>query len=72
MSKYFYKQMGDNLEIESILSYEYYPNITNPRIIEITEKEYNALLAEIQAANNPDPDEISDTEALNIILGVSE
>ena len=44
--------------------------------IEITEEEYNTLLAEIEAANQPeesDPDEISDEEALNIILGgVSE
>lgn len=43
--------------------------------IEITEEEYNTLLAEIQAANQqeePDSDEISDAEALNIILGVSE
>ena len=42
--------------------------------IEITEEEYNALLAEIQAANQPeepDLDEISAEEALDIILGVS-
>ena len=37
--------------------------------IEITEEEYNFLLAEIQAANAPDPDEISAEEALDIILG---
>lgn len=43
--------------------------------IEITEEEYNILLTEIKAANQPDEsdtDEISDEEALNIILGVSE
>ena len=42
--------------------------------IEITEEEYNALLAKIKAANQPekpDPDEISAEEALDIILGVS-
>lgn len=40
--------------------------------IEITEEEYNALLAEIQAANQPEEtDEISAEEALDIILGVS-
>ena len=40
--------------------------------IEITEEEYNALLAEIIAANQPEEtDEISAEEALDIILGVS-
>lgn len=42
--------------------------------IEISEEEYNTLLAEIIAANQPeepDPDEISAEEALDIILGVS-
>lgn len=37
--------------------------------IEITEDEYNALLAEIEAANAPDPDEISAEEALDILTG---
>lgn len=37
--------------------------------VEITEEEYNALLAEIEAANAPYPDEISAEEALDIILG---
>lgn len=48
---------------------------TGPGGIEITEEEYNTLLAEMVAANQPEepePDEISDEEALNIILGVSE
>lgn len=42
--------------------------------IKIEEAEYNTLLAEIEAANQPeesDPDEISAEEALDIILGVS-
>ena len=42
-----------------------------PLLIEITEEEYNAILEE-WAANVPDPDEISDSEALAIILGVTE
>lgn len=40
--------------------------------IEISEEEYNALLAEIEAANQPEEtDEISAEEALDIILGVT-
>lgn len=40
--------------------------------IEITEEEYNTLLAEVIAANQPEEtDEISAEEALDIILGVS-
>ena len=62
----------------------YYKRLFNGRLvaigtgvggIEITQEEYERLSAEIEAANQPeepDPDEISDTEALNIILGVSE
>ena len=71
MTKY-YKQMHKDGQVIRVLTYNFQPHITDPLIIEITEEEYNALLAEIQAADAPDPDEISDDEALNIILGVRE
>ncbi len=76
MSTTYYKQINECGEVQTIFSYyNFRPNITDPLIIEITEEEYNTLLAEIEAANQPeepDPDEISDAEALDIILGVSE
>ena len=71
MTNYF-KQLNESGEVILLLTYDFTPNITNPLIVEITEEEYNTLLAEIQAADSPDPDEISDAEALDIILGVSE
>ena len=68
----YYKQIGNDGRVLYVLTYSFQPNITDPLIIEISEEEYNTLLAEIHAADEPDPDEISDAEALNIILGVSE
>lgn len=72
MKTLYFKRLNMSGEIESLMTYDYVPIITDPLIVEITEDEYNALLAEIQAADAPDPDEISDAEALDIILGVSE
>lgn len=76
MNTYYFKHKNENNGVDCLITYNNFrPNITNPLIIEITEEEYNTLLAEIEAANQPeepDPDEISDAEALDIILGVSE
>ena len=69
----FYKKIDESNEIALLLTYDnFVPNITDPLMKEITEEEYNALLAEIEAANKPeepDPNEISAEEALAIILG---
>lgn len=73
--KTYFKQLNEAGELILLLTYDFVPKITNPLIVEITQEEYNALLAEIQATNQPgepDPDEISAEEALDIILGVSE
>lgn len=73
MTIYYFKHLDYDGKITSILTYNnYHPNITDSFIVEITEDEYNTLLAEIQAADASESDEISDGEALNIILGVSE
>lgn len=69
----FFKLLNTDREVVSVLSYEnYISNVTYPPMIEITEEEYNILLAEIESANQPEEsetDEISDSEALAIILG---
>lgn len=73
---YYYKRVNENGKLLYLLTYnDSRPNITDSLVVEITQEEYERLSAEIEAANQPeesDPDEISDTEALNIILGVSE
>lgn len=70
----YYKQLNDSGEVVLLLTYGVTPNIANPLIVEITEEEYNVLLDEIKAqqSEEPETDEISSDEALNIILGVSE
>lgn len=73
--KTYFKQLNEAGELILLLTYDFVPKITNPLIVEITQEEYNALFAENEAANQPeepDPDEITAEEALNIILGVSE
>lgn len=71
---YFYKVLRSDGTIVCLLTYDNTrPNITDPLVVEITRKEYEVLLAEIEAANQPEEtDEISTEEALDIILGVSE
>lgn len=73
---YYYKRVDEDGNLLYVLTYENArPNITDHLVIEITDEEYKILSAEIEAANQQegtDSDEISDEEALNIILGVSE
>lgn len=65
------KQIDASGSIVALLTYNFQPQITNPLVVEITKDEYDAHSAEIEIANRVkiDPDEISDTEALQIILG---
>lgn len=72
---YFYKCVSEDGAIRYLLTYDgKRPNITEQQMVEISEDEYNAIVAEIEAAaqRDIDPDKISDGEALDIILGVSE
>jgi len=70
--KSYFKQLNDSGEITLLLTYSFRPNITNPLVIEITKEEYETLLAEMQKhgeISESEEDEITDTEALNIITG---
>lgn len=53
--KYYYKQLNENGEIVLLLVYEFTPTITDPLMVEITEEEFNAIVAEIRA-NEPEPE----------------
>lgn len=70
---YYYKQLNEFGKTLWCLTYDNIrPNITNPLVIEITKEEYETLSAEMQKQEEiPESgeDEISDTEALNIIVG---
>ncbi len=60
------KQIKDDAVI-AILTYNYEPSFgENSDVVVITEEEYNELL---ESFKRPETDEISDSEALNIILG---
>ena len=70
--KSYFKQLNDSGEITLLLTYSFRPNITNPLVIEITKEEYETLFAEMQKhgeISESEEDEITDTEALNIIMG---
>lgn len=70
----FFKKLDELGKIVLLLRYDFSPDITDSLMVEITQEEYETLLAEIEAANQPEepaPDEISAEEALDIILGVS-
>lgn len=73
---YYYKRMNNDGTLHTLLRYDKARKDNgNPFVLQITEDEYNALSAEMDAVSQPeepDPDEISAEEAMNIILGVSE
>lgn len=64
------KQIIDG-KLTTLLTYDYTPEFgEDSNVVIITEGEYNALMEELKAAiPAPDPDRISDSEALRIITG---
>lgn len=58
-------------KLSALLTYDYTPEFgEDSDMVIITEEEYNTLLAELIAAQPvPDPNEITDSEALAIITG---
>lgn len=74
MTKY-YKQLNEEGELVLLLSYDFEPTITDPLIVEITQEEYEALLAEITAKNEPEEnDEATTADLYNALaeLGVTD
>lgn len=71
---YAKKMNGETVEI--LLTYDYQPNLSaDSGIVIISKEEYEELqkeLLENLTVPEPDPDEISDTEALAIITGEVE
>ena len=66
----YYKQLNDSGNVVFLLTCDFDPTISDPLIVEITKEEYDELMAEITAEPDPEPtDEITDSEALSIILG---
>lgn len=41
-----YKQLNENSEVVMLLTYDFEPTISDPSVVEITEEEYNTILAE--------------------------
>lgn len=70
MIMYYGKKIDENGKIIYLHEFEAESFPADRFFVEISEEEYNAILEEW--ANIPDPDEISDSEALSIILGVAE
>lgn len=72
--KYYYKQLNESGEIVLLLVYEFTPTITDPLMVEITEEEFNAIVAELRANEpEPEPSEIElKAQAYDIVTGVSE
>ena len=65
-----YAKQVENETVTMLLTYDYTPEFgEDSDTIIITEEEYNALMEELKAAQpEPDPDRISDSEALKIII----
>lgn len=68
---YYYKRLDENKKIWHLLTCNIHPNSADPFLIEITKEEYESIRAEIETENQSDeldPDDITDSEALNAIL----
>ena len=46
----YYKQLNENNEIVTLLTYDFEPNITDPLTVEITAEEYETIVAEWREA----------------------
>lgn len=71
MQTKYYKQHDELGNLVRLLTYDFEPIITDQLVVEITQEEYEALFAELlsQEPDEPETDEISAEEALDIILG---
>lgn len=69
MAKYYAKEIIETGEVVTLHKFSSDAFPTNPYFVEITEEKYNTLLAEMTPTEPEPTDEISDSEALGIILG---
>lgn len=69
MKTYYAKQIDDNGNIVALHCFESDEFPSSPYFIQLTEEEYNTLLAEMTPPEPEPTDEISDSAALNIIVG---
>ncbi len=69
MKLYYAKEIDDSGEAVVIHKFSSDSFPSDPHFIEITESEYNALLEEMTPSEPQPTDEISDSEALAIMLG---
>lgn len=65
----YYKKVNASGDVLYLITYDSAPNITDPLTVEITKEEYDTMLETITASQGADDDQISDEEALQIIMG---
>ena len=65
----YYKKVNESGDVLYLITYDSAPNITDPLTAEISKEEYDAILETILASQGTDDGQISDEEALQIILG---
>lgn len=64
------KKVNESGDVLYLITYDSAPNITDPLTVEITKEEYDAILEDIMANHDTDDtQQISDEEALQIIMG---
>lgn len=51
----YYKQLNENSEIVTLLTYDFEPTISDPLTVEITAEEYGTLVAELRANAKREP-----------------
>jgi len=80
----YYKQLNENGEIVTLLTYDFEPSITDPLVVEITAEEYEATVSERRAnakyemsaesaeRRAREKEKFLKSKAYDIITGVSE
>lgn len=66
----YYKKVNASGDVLYLMTYDSTPSITDPLTVEITKEEYDSILEAITAnQGTDDTQQISDEEALQIIMG---
>lgn len=66
----YYKKVNASGDVLYLITYDSAPSITDPLTVEITKEEYDSILEAITAnQGTDDTQQISDEEALQIIMG---
>ena len=71
MTKY-YKQVDEAGELVLLLTYNFQPRIKNPLIVEISQEEYETMLAELESVTGAEKESTDEVSAREFVAMLEE